>query len=82
VALKDVALRLHAGEILGIGGVAGNGQEELLSALSGEIATAPGTVMLEGADLSALGPPRRAAAQAFLSAPRTGWAMPPSPNSA
>lgn len=35
-ALKDVALRLNAGEIFGLAGVAGNGQEELLAALSGE----------------------------------------------
>jgi simple sugar transport system ATP-binding protein len=78
VALKDVALRLHAGEILGIGGVAGNGQEELLSALSGEIATAPGTVMLEGADLSALSPEARRRA-GLLSAPedRLGHAAVP-----
>ena len=34
--LQDISLELRAGEILGVGGVAGNGQEELLSALSGE----------------------------------------------
>ena len=78
VALKDVALRLHAGEILGIGGVAGNGQEELLSVLSGEIATAPGTVRLGGADLSALSPETRRRA-GLLSAPedRLGHAAVP-----
>src|SRR5690606_8230663 len=52
VALQEIALSLRAGEILGIGGVAGNGQEELLSALSGETASAAGTVVLEGRDLS------------------------------
>jgi simple sugar transport system ATP-binding protein len=36
VALKSVSLALHRGEILGIAGVAGNGQEELFAALSGE----------------------------------------------
>ncbi|SMG28513.1 ABC transporter ATP-binding protein [Paracoccus sp. J56] len=59
MALKDVALTLRSGEILGIGGVAGNGQEELLSALSGEAPTAPGTVTLEGKDLSRAGPELR-----------------------
>ncbi|MEZ5883465.1 MAG: ABC transporter ATP-binding protein [Paracoccaceae bacterium] len=60
-SLKDVGFELRMGEILGIGGVAGNGQEELLAALSGERPTAPGTVMLGGADIAALGPnPRRA----------------------
>ncbi len=34
--LHDIELSLHAGEIVGIAGVAGNGQRELLSALSGE----------------------------------------------
>jgi len=34
--LKDINFDLLAGEILGIAGVAGNGQEELMSAISGE----------------------------------------------
>ncbi|MFC3568664.1 ABC transporter ATP-binding protein [Paracoccus simplex] len=78
VALKDIALSLRAGEILGIGGVAGNGQEELLSALSGETATAAGTVALEGRDLSAAGPEARRRA-GLLAAPedRLGHAAVP-----
>jgi len=36
VALKGIDLRVRKGEILGIAGVAGNGQSELLAALSGE----------------------------------------------
>ncbi|PCH94319.1 MAG: ABC transporter [Rhodobacteraceae bacterium] len=35
-SLKDINFTLHAGEILGIGGIAGNGQDELMLALSGE----------------------------------------------
>jgi ABC-type uncharacterized transport system ATPase subunit len=35
-ALADINFDLHAGEILGIAGVSGNGQQELLAALSGE----------------------------------------------
>jgi len=34
--LRDIALTLHSGEILGIAGISGNGQSELLSILSGE----------------------------------------------
>jgi ABC-type uncharacterized transport system ATPase subunit len=34
--LADIALEVHAGEIVGIAGVSGNGQQELLAALSGE----------------------------------------------
>jgi simple sugar transport system ATP-binding protein len=36
VTLEDVSLDVHAGEIVGIAGVSGNGQQELLAALSGE----------------------------------------------
>ncbi len=39
VALKDVSFRVHSGEIFGIAGVAGNGQNALLLALSGEVTT-------------------------------------------
>ncbi|MBB2929380.1 ABC transporter ATP-binding protein [Paraburkholderia silvatlantica] len=35
-SLTDVSFSVHAGEILGIAGVSGNGQAELLAALSGE----------------------------------------------
>lgn len=35
-ALKSISLGLHRGEILGIAGVAGNGQDEFFAALSGE----------------------------------------------
>jgi len=38
VGLRDVSFDLHRGEILGIAGVAGNGQEALFAALSGEVA--------------------------------------------
>ncbi len=34
--LQDIKLTVHAGEIVGIAGVSGNGQRELLAALSGE----------------------------------------------
>lgn len=36
VALKDVVLEVGAGEIVGVAGVAGSGQNELFAALSGE----------------------------------------------
>lgn len=76
--LRDVDFDVRAGEILGIGGVAGNGQEELIAALSGETTGKPGTVTLAGQDMSALGPePRRRAG--LLAAPedRLGHAAVP-----
>ena len=36
VALSNISLSIHAGEVFGIAGVAGNGQGELLAALAGE----------------------------------------------
>ncbi|HVO88492.1 MAG TPA: ABC transporter ATP-binding protein [Casimicrobiaceae bacterium] len=41
VSLRDVRLDLHSGEIVGIAGVSGNGQRELMSVLSGERTVAP-----------------------------------------
>ena len=76
--LRAIDLELKAGEILGIGGVAGNGQDELLSALSGEMVTARGMVAFRGQDISTLGPnPRRALG--ILAAPeeRLGHAAAP-----
>ncbi|PWJ21946.1 ABC transporter ATP-binding protein [Jannaschia seohaensis] len=60
--LREVSLYLRAGEVLGIGGVAGNGQDELLGALSGERLSVPGSVTLGGTDLSRAGPTARRAA--------------------
>ncbi len=45
--LSDVSLRIRAGEILGIAGVAGNGQSELLQVLGG-ITPATGNVRING----------------------------------
>lgn len=48
--LHDVSLAVHAGEILGIAGVAGNGQQELLEAILA-IRPATGEVRLDGRSL-------------------------------
>ena len=49
VRLKNISFELRGGEILGIAGVAGNGQDELFAALSGErLAKNPLTVVIEG----------------------------------
>ena len=51
VALKDISFDLRKSEILGIGGVAGNGQEELVAALAGERIPQTGIVWLNGRDI-------------------------------
>jgi ABC-type uncharacterized transport system ATPase subunit len=48
--LQDVSLQLHAGEIVGVAGVSGNGQSELLAVLSGLAAPHAGSVRLALAD--------------------------------
>ncbi|WP_099827358.1 ABC transporter ATP-binding protein [Oceaniglobus indicus] len=52
--LKSVSLNVRAGEILGIAGVAGNGQSELLDVLGGS-REATGRVTLNGTDLDLTG---------------------------
>nr|WP_319249212.1 ABC transporter ATP-binding protein [uncultured Celeribacter sp.] len=76
--LKNVSLSLRAGEILGIGGVAGNGQDELLAALSGETRTQPSNVSFLGEDIGQLGPNARRK-RGLLAAPeeRLGHAAAP-----
>ncbi|MBV1704719.1 MAG: ABC transporter ATP-binding protein, partial [Hyphomicrobiales bacterium] len=51
--LDDVSFTLRAGEILGVAGVAGNGQSELLEALAGIRPLAGGEIRLNGAALPA-----------------------------
>ena len=60
-ALKNVTFKVRMGEILGVGGVAGNGQDELLGALSGEVVSTKDSVTLLGKDISRLGPQARRA---------------------
>ncbi|MCH2094377.1 MAG: ABC transporter ATP-binding protein [Rhodobacteraceae bacterium] len=52
--LKGINLDVRAGEILGIAGVAGNGQSELLEILGG-YATATGRIRMNGRDLDLTG---------------------------
>jgi ABC-type uncharacterized transport system ATPase subunit len=60
VALHEVSLQLRAGEVLGVAGVSGNGQQELLAALSGEDRrAAPGTLSLFGQDIARANPHKR-----------------------
>jgi simple sugar transport system ATP-binding protein len=50
--VDDVSLEVAGGEIVGIAGVAGNGQSELIEALMGLIPIAEGSVLIEGRDVT------------------------------
>jgi simple sugar transport system ATP-binding protein len=58
-ALRNVHMTVRKGEVLGIGGVAGNGQDELLGVLSGEITTAADAIKFNGQPIGLLGPTAR-----------------------
>jgi simple sugar transport system ATP-binding protein len=55
--IAGLSFDIHAGEILGIAGVEGNGQTELVEALTGLRAPAAGGIFLHGHDITGL-PPR------------------------
>ncbi|WP_299828539.1 ABC transporter ATP-binding protein [uncultured Roseobacter sp.] len=76
--LRDISITLRKGEVLGIGGVAGNGQDELLAALSGEMLSPPGMITFKDNDIGALGPNARRT-RGVLAAPeeRLGHAAAP-----
>ena len=57
--LRDITLEVRKGEVLGIGGVAGNGQDELVAALSGEMKTARSMIHYKGAPVGHLAPNAR-----------------------
>ncbi len=76
--LKNVHLTVRRGEILGIGGVAGNGQDELLAVMSGEVTCARDAVKFDGKPIGHMGPTARRAL-GVLTAPeeRLGHAAAP-----
>ena len=80
VELKDLHLDVHAGEIVGIAGVSGNGQKELLQLLSGEETLAERfPLQIGGVEAGRLGPrARRRLGQGFVPEERLGRGAVPS----
>jgi len=72
--LKDISFTVAGGEILGIGGIAGNGQNELMAALSGEIRVGRAdAIRIDGKAVGHLNPgARRALGAAFVPEERNG----------
>jgi simple sugar transport system ATP-binding protein len=58
--LNDISLQVRAGEVVGIAGVSGNGQRELLAALSGEDPrSSDDAILLQGQGVGGHGPEHR-----------------------
>ncbi len=58
-SLKNIHFTVRQGEVLGIGGVAGNGQDELLAVLSGEIRNPSQAIKLSGVAIGRMAPNAR-----------------------
>ncbi len=80
VDLQKVSLEVHAGEVVGIAGVSGNGQRELMYALSGEDTRAQAAmVQIHGRPAAKLGPAvRRSMGLHFVPEERLGRGAVPS----
>ena len=59
ISLKNVNFEIRSGEIVGLAGVAGNGQDELLKALNGENLSTAESIVIEGRAVGKLGPNER-----------------------
>ena len=72
--LTDINIDLRAGQIIGIAGISGNGQQELAALISGETrAQDPDMVVIKGKSVGHLGPmPRRDLGFSFVPEERLG----------
>ncbi len=52
LAVKGLSIKLHGGEILGVAGVSGNGQQELVESLTGLRRVAGGKILIGGTDMT------------------------------
>ncbi len=74
--LKDASFELHAGEVLALAGIDGNGQGELANTLAGLNAPLRGRIFLDGVDISAGGAAERLEAGiAYIPADRSGTSL-------
>jgi ABC-type uncharacterized transport system ATPase subunit len=74
--LADVDLVVRAGEVLGIAGVEGNGQTELVETLMGMRRAAGGTITLSGTDITRAGTlERREAGIGYVPEDRTRYGL-------
>jgi simple sugar transport system ATP-binding protein len=67
--VDNVSFSVRKGEIVGIAGVSGNGQSELLDVIAGIARPAAGQVIFEGKDIGVLGDPRHVRAEGLAHVP-------------
>lgn len=79
IPLRDVSLSVRAGEVIGIAGVAGNGQGEFFEAISGEVTQArAGAIRIRGEEVGLMGiSGRRLKGAAFVPEERLGHGAAP-----
>ncbi|MCZ6587541.1 MAG: ABC transporter ATP-binding protein [Alphaproteobacteria bacterium] len=72
--LKELNFEVRDGEVLGIAGIAGNGQQELMDVLSGEVSVKdPESIIIDGNPVGTSGPNRRrSVGMAFVPEERLG----------
>ncbi len=75
-AVNGISFEVRAGEILGVAGVAGNGQEELVEALTGLRKPTSGSITLRGVDITGKGPRQlQQAGMSFIPADRQRYGL-------
>nr|PZN70018.1 MAG: ABC transporter ATP-binding protein [Bacillota bacterium] len=74
LAVRGVSFAVRRGEIVGIAGVAGNGQSELVAAITGLLPAAAGRILLDGREITHLSVrQRREAGMAHVPEDRYRW---------
>ena len=76
--LQNVSFELHAGEILGIAGVAGSGQKALCEAIAGLQEISGGSILLDGKTINGLSPRaiiEKGISMAFIPEDRLGMGL-------
>ena len=77
-AVRGASLEVRPGEVVGVAGVAGNGQRELFEAIAGLRRPSRGRVIVSGVDVTGRPPSaRRPLGVAVIPEERLGWALVP-----
>ncbi len=76
--LQNVSFELHAGEVLGVAGIAGSGQKALCEAIAGLQQISGGSILMDGRRIDGLSPReiiKRGVSMAFIPEDRLGMGL-------